>query len=1817
MDWLNNATTSNRLRQTYVSGFMDVSGGNVIVRNGDLLAYGNVILGGPTSIVNVFGTASFEQAPIMNGANIIPGSIPPYAIGGSVDVSGGGGGFIDIGSNQSISGNKTFNGDVSMNRNIGIGNGSGSTVRMDASNIFIGTASGQTISVRGNTTFTSAPFMSGANIAATSIPQGSIVGGGIIVDISSVQTISGVKTFVGDVSMIGNVILGNTIRSVNIGGNTSMARAVTVLGDLSMTNATGLLSLNGNVSMINANRIFTVAGNSNLNGNATIGRDLQVNGNSRVDGSFNATGNVILGDSNLDRIIINGISTFGNSVLMNRNLTVEGITSVVNLTASGNIVSPCMVGDGSSISFLGNTNFGVNSATNVFQGTITANGNVYLYGPDIQIGDASTDVLNIYSTTTARADVSVLGNVMIYGNTDVGDTVSDLLTVNARSVINGNVRLNQDVSLCRNVVLGDNSANVVLVKGNTTFQTAPYMSGANITTQTVPQSSIVGGTSGFVDLSTNQIIGGIKVFTNDMSMAGNVIVRGWATFDRPPVMSGASMELNSIPKLAIVDGANGFMDLSTNQVANGWKTFQGDVSLCGSVLLGDSSLDVITVMGETTFDRAPFMSGANIEFGTIPATAIVGGVGADGSFVDLSANQLVGGKKTFIDDISMNKNVYLSDTSYVVLIKGKTQIYNDLSTNANVYLSDTSYVVVIKGKTTMLDDVSMNGSVWLGDASNDLITITGKSTFNGDVSFNGNISLGDASNDTIYFVGKPLFDGDMSFNGNVQCGDASNDTLLVIGKSTFNSDMTINGNLSLNGGLQIGRVKQVLGGDTSGTYSGFYRLGKTSYPAVSKTDSSNILSNWNMGILGIGITDTLGIPIWSPTYKLFVAGSLSQSSIWTSTDGITWIQRSITDTDVNARWSTIASNKNGLYAFSRAGTPRVAISTDGSNWTVSGSSNFITGASDLHNYSDAIFVEDLSKIIVTASNTGGALNGRICIYDFSGDLWSIKEYDPTTNDNALFGVEWAAEINTLCAVGNGVISVSTNGGTSWASAFVDSNYLFNSVCWCSDLGLFVACGRRTVGGINYACILVSPNGTSWTQTYINSVGSTPFSSCCWSDEMKVICVVGAGFLAYSYDGIRWIYSTHTYNNATSVIWAKEPGLFLMTGTYWSGGSIPGQFAITNLNARPPTALNMFQHTYNRIDQSGNWYFQKMGVSGRGVIQDGFDFDVSGNGVIHGNTVLGDASNFALRVGAKAQFLTDVSFETGNVYIGGTNVGIGNSLPDSSLATVQTYRRIFQNLGTDSSYSQYNGYYGLAKDAMPTYKLKEFLTVIGGTWTSRLTFSLTTMTTGSYAWNEDFRNLTFVGGTSVTYASATDAITYTSPGTAGNPMSCVAYSRRTGRTVALGTSGTLRAFYRTVENYTQGSISSLYAWRSVVAADELGIYVAVSSSTTSSGAVATSVDGDTWTTYTPFSSATPLLSIAWSPELKLLCAVGYATSGSTNKSIAISRNGVNWTKISIDTSLNAICWSSKMGRFVAVGENSVYWSTDGVNWNIASLTTALKTIIWSDHYSVFVAANGVDNKVHYSSTGIVWNSFTTSLPASAVLSISWIGELGIFILNTATDIYTSDLRYRHTSPEAIFNHEYNNIDQNGNWCFKGLAVNKTSVNAGYNADINGNLNVTGNVNISIQTTTGTLAVAKTTVTSGYVVDVTGAIQATSYNATSDYRLKTNIMPLDTQINTILSLEPKSFVWKKDGRQDSGFIAQDIFRKYPHLRIGEHDGDEPVDACGNPIYLAFDYSKLTPYLWKGMQELILKVNRQEEELTRQKEEITQLKRRLDWI
>jgi hypothetical protein len=81
----------------------------------------------------------------------------------------------------------------------------------------------------------------------------------------------------------------------------------------------------------------------------------------------------------------------------------------------------------------------------------------------------------------------------------------------------------------------------------------------------------------------------------------------------------------------------------------------------------------------------------------------------------------------------------------------------------------------------------------------------------------------------------------------------------------------------------------------------------------------------------------------------------------------------------------------------------------------------------------------------------------------------------------------------------------------------------------------------------------------------------------------------------------------------------------------------------------------------------------------------------------------------------------------------------------------------------------------------------------------------------------------------------------------------------------------------------------------------------------------------------------------------------------------------------------------------------------------------------------------------------------------------------------------------------------------------------------------------------------------TTTPAYSLQVNGQLAATSFNATSDYRIKENVQPLDESF-TIDNIKPVSFTNKLLNRQDIGMIAHEVQEEYPYLVTGEKDGED---------------------------------------------------------
>jgi hypothetical protein len=132
-------------------------------------------------------------------------------------------------------------------------------------------------------------------------------------------------------------------------------------------------------------------------------------------------------------------------------------------------------------------------------------------------------------------------------------------------------------------------------------------------------------------------------------------------------------------------------------------------------------------------------------------------------------------------------------------------------------------------------------------------------------------------------------------------------------------------------------------------------------------------------------------------------------------------------------------------------------------------------------------------------------------------------------------------------------------------------------------------------------------------------------------------------------------------------------------------------------------------------------------------------------------------------------------------------------------------------------------------------------------------------------------------------------------------------------------------------------------------------------------------------------------------------------------------------------------------------------------------------------------------------------------------------------------------------------------------------------------------------------------------------VVGTIQttntATSYNTSSDYRLKENIAPITDALAKVAQLKPVTYKWKIDSSDGEGFIAHELAEVCPHAVSGEKDATceqeyevTPAvkDEEGNittpavmgtrtvPVYQGIDTSFLVATLTAAIQEQQATIN-----------------------
>lgn len=110
-----------------------------------------------------------------------------------------------------------------------------------------------------------------------------------------------------------------------------------------------------------------------------------------------------------------------------------------------------------------------------------------------------------------------------------------------------------------------------------------------------------------------------------------------------------------------------------------------------------------------------------------------------------------------------------------------------------------------------------------------------------------------------------------------------------------------------------------------------------------------------------------------------------------------------------------------------------------------------------------------------------------------------------------------------------------------------------------------------------------------------------------------------------------------------------------------------------------------------------------------------------------------------------------------------------------------------------------------------------------------------------------------------------------------------------------------------------------------------------------------------------------------------------------------------------------------------------------------------------------------------------------------------------------------------------------------------------------------------------------------ITNGFIGSIRSAASSstTSYNTTSDYRLKEEVEPLISSLERLRLLKPITFKWRNtpNSRIEEGFIAHEVQEVVPSAISGEKDA---VDAEGNPDMQQMELARLVPLLTGALQE-----------------------------
>jgi hypothetical protein len=345
------------------------------------------------------------------------------------------------------------------------------------------------------------------------------------------------------------------------------------------------------------------------------------------------------------------------------------------------------------------------------------------------------------------------------------------------------------------------------------------------------------------------------------------------------------------------------------------------------------------------------------------------------------------------------------------------------------------------------------------------------------------------------------------------------------------------------------RIYQNINSNTNwNAVNGYYGLAQQTYPALNPSSSGvKAVRDWT---LRSSAGETFYGICWSPRLSLFVATNFASVSSRVSINGITWTPVTLPTSASQVCWS------EQLNSFIAAGAS-IMRSIDGTTWaTVSATASCRT----------VCWSPELILFVVV---TNGSSNNVIT--SINGTSWSPM----SVVASQWSCICWSPNIGLFVAVSasNGHVMTSSNGSV-WNVITVTYTGQWATVCWSSQLGLFVALSNDGKG-------MTSTNGTIWA---IFDVPSN-LHTICWSPQLRLFVAGSTNKVMYSINGTNWTEITLNTGNQPMLgaCWSPELGIFVLAG--WGG-----RIYTSSLKGRPPTSYNVFDSSFNSIDESGNWTF---------------------------------------------------------------------------------------------------------------------------------------------------------------------------------------------------------------------------------------------------------------------------------------------------------------------------------------------------------------------------------------------------------------------------------------------------------------------------------------------------------------------------------------------------------------------------------------------------------------------------------------------------